>query len=132
MRNEIENFLDDLPIGITRNIIWQQDGAPCHNVVNVSNYLNENYQEWIGKYGTISWPPRSPDLTPLTTFLWAHLKNKIYAKDNLTLDIIREQLVLEIQYLNDNRHILNNVIQNLIKRYQLCIAQNGAHIENLL
>ncbi|KAJ8955971.1 hypothetical protein NQ317_004057 [Molorchus minor] len=119
--------LNDLPLGIIRNIVWQEDGAPSHNVMNVCIYLDEHYEEWIGKYGTIRWPPKSPDLTLLDTFLWSYLKNKIYDEDNLTLDIIRERINQRIRYLNNNPHILQHVIQNLIKRYRLCIAQNGGH-----
>lgn len=29
---------------------------------------------WIGRRGTVEWPPRSPDLTPLDLWLWGHLK----------------------------------------------------------
>ncbi|KAJ8893412.1 hypothetical protein PR048_006003 [Dryococelus australis] len=34
--------------------------------------------EWIGRGGPISWPARSPDLTPLDYFLWGHIKDVIY------------------------------------------------------
>ncbi|EZA62612.1 hypothetical protein X777_10243, partial [Ooceraea biroi] len=43
------------------------------------NILNESFPDrWIGRGGRISWPARSPDLTPLDFFLWGHLKNEVY------------------------------------------------------
>ena len=30
---------------------------------------------WFGRGGPISWPARSPDMTPLDFYLWGHLKN---------------------------------------------------------
>jgi Transposase. len=53
--------------------IWfQQDGAPPHYGVQVREYLNNTFTgRWIGRRGTIEWPPRSPDLTPLDFFCGA-------------------------------------------------------------
>ncbi|EZA51396.1 hypothetical protein X777_09665, partial [Ooceraea biroi] len=43
------------------------------------NILDESFPDrWIGRGGRISWPARSPDLTPLDLFLWGHLKNEVY------------------------------------------------------
>jgi len=30
---------------------------------------------WIGRGGTIAWPPRSPDLTPLDISEWGYVKD---------------------------------------------------------
>lgn len=37
-------------------------------LIAVTNpYLNKKFgQHWIGRSGPVSWPPMSPDLTPLT------------------------------------------------------------------
>lgn len=132
LQENIAQFLDDIPLRQLGNIIWQQDGAPCHNTNQVQQHLNNNYREWIGRHGTILWPPRSPDLTPLDTFLWGYLKNKVYQENYLTIEIIQEKIQEEINFLNNNIYILNNVKNNIVKRYNLCIAQNGGHIEHLL
>ena len=34
---------------------------------------------WIGLDGPICWPPHSPDLTPLDFFLWAYVKDRVFA-----------------------------------------------------
>jgi hypothetical protein len=45
----------------------------------VRQFLNEAFpNRWIGRGGAISWPARSPDLTPLDFFLWGFVKEKVY------------------------------------------------------
>ena len=65
--NLITLYHDQYNYRTLRNDIWfQQDGAPPHFGIHVRNYLNETFPgRWIGRRGSIEWPPRSPDLTPL-------------------------------------------------------------------
>ncbi|KZC14388.1 hypothetical protein WN55_07009 [Dufourea novaeangliae] len=60
--------------------MWlQHDGCPAHYARRVRDALNELYpNQWIGRGALLSWPPRSPDLTPLDFFLWGALKNAVY------------------------------------------------------
>lgn len=74
LENEIEDALDNLSLQDRVGLIWQQDGAPYHKSQVVQDFLNERYPVWIGQNGTIPWPPRSPDLTPLDFFVGG-LKN---------------------------------------------------------
>ena len=47
----------------------QQDGTPPHYARTVREYLQQAVrQRWFGGRGSIEWPPRSPDLTPLDFF----------------------------------------------------------------
>lgn len=58
---------DDLPVA--DGVWFQQDGAPPHYGVDVRQYLSEVFPgRWIGRRGSIEWPARSPDLTPLDFF----------------------------------------------------------------
>ncbi|KZC07320.1 hypothetical protein WN55_07731 [Dufourea novaeangliae] len=59
--------------------MWlQHDGCPARYARRVRDALNEFYpNKWIGRGGLVSWPPRSPDLTPLDIFLWGALKNAV-------------------------------------------------------
>lgn len=65
---------DVFPAVRALNVNWdetwfQQDGCPAHNAVIVQTFLNENFPgRLISTRGTIPWPPRSPDLTPLDFF----------------------------------------------------------------
>lgn len=59
---------DDLPVA--DGVWFQQDGAPPHYGVDVRQYLSEVFPgRWIGRRGSIEWPARSPDLTPLDFFM---------------------------------------------------------------
>lgn len=128
---EIENFLDNIPINQRNSLIWQQDGAPPHNARVVVEFLNNRYPTWIGRNGTIPWPPRSPDLNPLDYFLWGALKQKIYDQVVNNRDHLRQLVREEIDILN-NSNFYDNVIDNFIKRCNICIQNNGGHVENLL
>ena len=54
---------------IAEHIWFQQDGAPPHFGIAVRQFLNQTFPDrWIGRRGTIEWPARSPDMTPLDFF----------------------------------------------------------------
>lgn len=67
LRNQFQDYLDDLPLNVLANFeYFQQDGATAHRDRRVVNFLNNFKPErWIGNNGPIQWPPRSPELTPL-------------------------------------------------------------------
>ena len=76
----LPGLLDNVPLGIRRRLWFQHDGAPAHYALNVRRFLDQQFpNRWIGRGGTVSWPPRSPDLTPLDFFVWGHMKSLIYA-----------------------------------------------------
>ncbi|MGH9701722.1 MAG: hypothetical protein ACRD52_19985, partial [Candidatus Acidiferrales bacterium] len=131
LQNEIENFLDELPLEEYRNLIWQQDGAPPHAVRDVVQFLNQRHHEWIGRNGTISWPPNSPDLSLLDTFLWGHLKNVVYQQRNENIEEIMAKIVNEINRLNQENDILIASSERLQRGYRSCFENNGGHIEHL-
>jgi len=73
--NELPNLLEQVPLSVRKEMWLQQDGAPPHNSNVVKNFLKSQFPEkWIGTNGPISWPPRSPDLTPLDFFCGGFLK----------------------------------------------------------
>jgi hypothetical protein len=58
----------------SEDFIFQQDGALPHFQLDVHAYLDANLPgHWIGRASdngsVLSWPPQSPDLTPLQFFL---------------------------------------------------------------
>lgn len=131
LETHIQEILENIPLNEYQGIIWQQDGAPYHNVRRVTEFLNNNFREWIGKSGTYQWPPRSPDLTPLDFFLWGYLKNKVYYMRVGSVNDIRNKIIQEIEEIN-NSNILQNVYSNIAKRLNLCLERNGSHVENRL
>jgi hypothetical protein len=73
-------------------MILQLDGAPAQFAREVRNHLDENNSPWIGRGGTVAWPPRSPNLTPLDFFFWGTIKQKVYFEVPNT----REELISRI------------------------------------
>ena len=60
-------------------IIFQQDFAPPHWGLRVCQFLNKTFSNWwIGRDGPISWPPRSPKITPMDFFLLGYVKDIVY------------------------------------------------------
>ena len=83
-----------------------QDGAPPHWSTNVRNWLNENLPErWIGRGGAqdcnITWPPRSPDMTPMDYFLWGYIKSKLYVKNYENISDLKAAIISAIQEVSD-------------------------------
>jgi hypothetical protein len=121
---ELENLGDD--------VFLQQDGAPAHYSCQVRNYLNEKFRNrWIGRGGPISWPARSPDLSPNDFFYWGYMKNNVYTGErfgNL------EELKLKINEISQtiSGNMILNVIRGFENRLRICIDQNGGIFENLL
>ncbi|EZA55669.1 hypothetical protein X777_04178 [Ooceraea biroi] len=71
--DNLREFLEEVPLYEKRKIIFQQDGTGPHNGRIVTNFLNRQFPgRWMGRYGPIRWPARSPDLNPLDFFLWGH------------------------------------------------------------
>jgi hypothetical protein len=47
---------------------------------------------WIGRGGPISWPPRSPDITPLDFFLWGYVKDIVYKMQVRDIDQLKTRI----------------------------------------
>ena len=44
-----EHFVDDLPLRVVDQLIFQQDGTPPHNARQVVEYLNAHFGDrWMG------------------------------------------------------------------------------------
>ena len=66
----MNTFVNQFRNGRFQRLWWAQDGAPPHRTVAVSEFLTEFFgAHVISMNHPISWPPRSPDLTPCDFFL---------------------------------------------------------------
>ena len=132
LQNNLEEYLEDLPLNLLQNIIFQQDGAPPHNIHGVLNYMNERFPEWIGRNAPIKWPANSPDLTPMDAFLWGYLKNRINNYQIESLNHLKDLIRNEINDLNqNNREFITNSLQKLRRTLTRCIEENGGPVEHL-
>lgn len=129
LQNQMEDFLEELPLNVDP-IIFQQDGAPPHNSRLVVNYLDERFGEnWMGTNGPVRWPARSPDLTPLDFFIWGHLKEEVYR----TPPTNREDMEIRVRgAINGITELqLDNMLRATVKKTRLCRDNNGQHFEHL-
>lgn len=117
---------------VPANMIWfQQDGAPPHYQINVRQYLNEIFpNRWIGRRGSMEWPARSPDLTPLDFFLWGYVKSIVYKTKPLDLADLRRRITDAIRSVTPE--MLRNVRRNFYSRLGFCQDVLGQHFEHLL
>ena len=102
LQDTLPGLLENVPLNIRNDMIFQQDSAPPHNSRNVQTYLDSIYENrWMGTNGPIKWPPRSPDITPLDYFLWGWLKSQVYSATVEHLDTqknrIRTPVILFLQ-----------------------------------
>ncbi|GFY34411.1 putative DD41D transposase [Trichonephila clavipes] len=72
---------------------FQQDGATYPKVRATIDLLKDTFDDrLISRFGTVNWPPRSCDLTPLDYFLWIYVKSLFYANKPKTLDHLEENI----------------------------------------
>lgn len=137
--NLLENYIYPQIVEIMENddrmpendIYFQQDGAPPHYAAPVRDFLNHHFPEhWIGRRGSIEWPPRSPDLTPLDFFLWGHLKTIVYKTEPTSLEDLRHRIVEACSEISPET--LQNVRENLERRFYHCMETGGSHFEHLI
>lgn len=130
LQNQIVPALQALDINV--NEIWyQMDGAPPHSTMAVRNFLEQTFpHRWIGRGGELSWPPRSPDLTPKDYFYWGYLKSKVYNGELTDIAHLRQRILQASNEITETE--LNNVISEFYDRLIYCMQVNGGIFENLL
>jgi hypothetical protein len=80
----------------------------------------------------VSWPPRSPDLTPLDFYLWGHLKTVVYATPVNDAEDVWERVQNDCQVIRDVNSVFERIRQSCVCRAQACVQNGGGHIEQLL
>lgn len=127
----IAEGIEELPLATCQNMYFQQDGAPPHNALLVTNYLNNEYHNnWIGNRGPIGWPARSPDLTPLDFFVWGHLKNKVYSRSYESVEELRQAVEEAVNGMTPD--MVRQSCEAVLTRCRLCVRMNGGLFEQWL
>jgi hypothetical protein len=106
------------------NFFFQQDGAPAHTAKTTKELLDQLLPEqWIGLGGPLSWPPRSPDLTPPDFFLWGYVKSKVYMDDPSTVEDLEENITSAIEAIL--AEMCKKTVFSVPKRMGQCISSLG-------
>jgi hypothetical protein len=110
------------------DMLFQQAGVAPH--FHKEDFLNRKSPEkWIDRGRPITWPLRSPDLTPLDYFFWGSIKDALYVPPLATTlpelaGSIRDTVATV------TLDLLNNVWTETEYRY-ICRDSHGALIEHL-
>ncbi|GFS49217.1 transposase [Trichonephila clavipes] len=86
-------FIPELNNHDVQELWFQQDGATCHTARATIDLLKDTFGDrLITRFGSVNWPPRSCDLTPLDYFLWGYVKSLVYADKPQTLDHLKDNI----------------------------------------
>jgi len=100
---------------------FQHDGAPQRYTLHVRVYLNRSFpNRLLGCGGPVSWPPRSPDLTPLDYHLWGHMKTLVYETKVNSRAALRHRIFVAADHIRNHP---NNIAT---------ATQSRGHFEQLL
>jgi hypothetical protein len=116
---------------IKEKLVWQQDGVPPYYETIVRDFLNENFDNWIGRRCTIDWPPRSPDLTPMDFSVWGIIQNEVYSVKIRDVEHLKERIEWVFENLK-SRNISGRTCKTVLKTCKACIEERGHHFEHLL
>ncbi|XP_015124325.1 uncharacterized protein LOC107046257 [Diachasma alloeum] len=129
LTERLTEMLDDIPIA-SRPQWFQQDGAPPHSARQVSAYLNLQFPgRSLGCFGSLRWPARSPDLTPLDFFLWGYLKEQVYKTEPETAEDLVARLHAAVTNVDPEK--LRLVRMGVLRRIHACVAAGGGHFQQL-
>lgn len=134
LRGPLEDELDEhIPLALRRNMWFMHDGAPAHFSVQVRQYLNEAYgTRWIGRGGPCVWPARSPDLNPLDFYLWGHLKDLVYGSEIRSVEQLWQKICTACDQIRNKPRLGGAIKRSLISRAEMCVLQDGGHVEHLI
>jgi len=128
----IQEFFAPALEELNAGLVWfQQDGATAHTARKSMAVLREMFPgRLISLRGDISWPARSPDLTPCDYFLWGYLKAEVFKHRPRTLQALKDAIRLEVGRIPHD--MLDRVMRNIRIRLKQFIDNNGHHLQDIL
>ena len=99
-----------------QNWCWQQDNAPAHNAFNSRYILNQIMPNQL------TWPAKSPDLSPIEQ-VWGYIKKRLEGKKFDNVDQLFNAIKNEWDAIPNE--IIHNFYSSFIARCQVCLQNNG-------
>jgi hypothetical protein len=107
---------------------FQQDGAPAHSARTIMDFLDKVLPgKWIGRGGPLSWPARSPDLTPMDFGLWGYVRPLVLARGPRTVEELEDCITTVFSMIK--RGYCERLCRSVRDRLQRCREAEGGHIE---
>lgn len=106
---------------VGERFLFMDDNATCHRTVAVQECLeSEDIQRLV-------WPARSPDLNPIEN-VWDALGRSLAGRHCPPINKDTLIRALTEEWENLPQQLLDNVVQSMPRRVELCIALHGGHI----
>ncbi|CAD6993438.1 unnamed protein product [Ceratitis capitata] len=87
-------------------------------------------EHFISSSGSVNWPPRSCDLTPLDYFVWDYVKFNVYTGKPASIDALEDNIEALIRELP--AEMLERVCQNWTKRMFLLRHSHGQRFHEII
>ncbi|GFY11085.1 uncharacterized protein TNCV_4470711 [Trichonephila clavipes] len=124
-------FIPELNNHDVQELWFQQDGTTCHTARTTIDLLKDTFGDrLISRFGSVNWPPRSCDLTPLDYFLWGYVKSLVYADKPQTLDHLEDNIRRVIADIRPQ--MLEKVIENWTSRLDYIRASRGSPMPEII
>lgn len=102
-----------------QEVIFQHDGAPCHNAKISKKFLDDNGVQILGP-----WPGNSADLNPIEN-LWSIVKNKVNKNKPTNLTQLGD--LIEAEWKAIDQKIINSLVNSMPKRIKTVLKKRGGH-----
>ena len=99
-------------------------------VRNSMAVVREMFGTIISRFGDITWPARSPDLTVPDFFLRGFLKDRVFRRRIMTIQELKQAIVEEVAAIDEDQR--RRVYGNFQTLLQQCIDVNGGHLSDVI
>ncbi|KAJ8936816.1 hypothetical protein NQ318_015283 [Aromia moschata] len=129
LQQVLPNLLEEVPLGILRQMWYLHDGTPPHFARQVRDFLNVEYpNRWICRNGPIHWPAR----TPCDFYLWGHMKQLVYSEPVNSIEDLTARIRAAAETIREDPTVFGRVRASLERRARACIDNNGLQFQHLL
>ncbi|GFX90810.1 uncharacterized protein TNCV_3166411 [Trichonephila clavipes] len=117
-------FIPELNNHDVQELWFRKDGETCPTARATIDLLKDMLGDrLISRFGSVNWPPRSCDLTPLDYFLWGYVKSLVYADKPQTLDHLEDNIRRVIADIRPQ--MLGKVVENWTSKLDYIRASRG-------
>jgi hypothetical protein len=73
-----------------------------------------------------TWPPSSPNLTPLVSFMWVYVRNIVHAENFRDFDHVWQRTIAAVATVTPDMH--HHIWTETDSHLDVCAVTNDAHI----
>ena len=84
----------------------------------------------IAKGTSVTWPPRSPDLTPSAFYQWGHMKERTYKREPRNRTELKAAVTECVRVVTARE--CRRVLAEVRRRVEICLARNVRHSDQML